>query len=525
MKWNPEYALRDYQQDWCRKVNDGFKRGPEGKPISRGLATAGTGAGKTIMASALIYSEQRQLQALPSLFLADRDELVGQAADKIFKTTGVFADIEKGSGRASDEATIVVGSIQTISRPERLARFDPSRFGLIVCDEAHLSLADNWQRTLKHFDTARILGITATPARSDKKRLLDFYEAELANIGLFDLINLGALAPITVQTIGIEIDATRASLSDSEDNDELAEAVEPYWDAIIDAWEAHARDRPTLIFHPSRKASRAFTERLQARGVRAAHIDGSSKNRPEILQSFTDGRIEVLNNAVLLTTGYDEPRISCIINLRPTQSKTMYQQIVGRGTRLCPGKDDLLLLDFLWQFASLGVMRPADLIADSQEQRDAVQKALERGEKQLNLQEIDEAVMGEREQAMVKALKAAKRHGGRVYDARAIAAVCHIPALVDYEPLAPWEHKEASEKQVAWLEKHGIDATTIKGRGHAKAIMDEMMNRFQTGRATIRQTVTLAQMQVADPWKLSIQEASELIDRKFSERSNRTVGA
>jgi len=521
MKWNPEYRLRDYQREWCRKVSDGFNNGPENVPIKRGLGTAGTGAGKTIMASALIYAEQKTPRPKPCLFLADRDELVGQAADKIYKTTGTFADIEKGTSRASPQADVVVGSIQTISRSDRLHRFDPDQFGLVICDEAHLSLADNWQRTLRHFEPARILGITATPSRHDKKKLLDFYEAELASIGLFDLINLGALAPITVQTIGIEIDATRASLSDSEDNDELAEAVEPYWDAIIDAWEANARDRPTLIFHPSRKASRAFTERLQARGIRAAHIDGSSKNRAEILQSFTDGKIDVLNNAVLLTTGYDEPRIGCIINLRPTQSKTMYQQIVGRGTRLFPGKDNLLLLDFLWQFAELGIMRPADLIADSEEQRNAVQRRLEAGEQQLNLQEIDEAVMGEREQAMVRALKAAKKHGGKVYDARSIAAVCHIPALVDYEPLARWESKPASEKQVAWLAKHGIDPDTVRGRGHASAIMDAMMERYKTGAATIRQTVTLAQMKIEEPWKLSIQQASEIIDAKFQQYKER----
>lgn len=532
MEWNKNFKLRPYQREFCQKVTHGFQQGPDGQPLRRALGVAGTGAGKTIMASALIFADHYHNPAAHSIFLADRDELVSQAADKIFQTTGIIADIEQGSSRASLESPIVVASIQTIARPERLSRFPPGHFDFAIADEAHLSLAGNWQRALAHLDPARLLGITATPARLDKKLLLDYYEAEVANIGLFDLINLRALVPITVQTIGIEIDATGIkNFADGGESDEAAEAVEPYWDKIIDAWEEHAHDRPTLIFHPSRKASRAFTERLRKRGHRAAHVDGNSPDRQEILQAFHDGKIDILNNAQLLTTGYDEPRIACVINLRPTKSKTAYQQTVGRGTRLyCPvhrcnlycdhetAKHDLLLLDFLWQFATLGVMRPADLIADSEEQKQAIQQRLEAGEKQLNLADIDEQVTGEREQAMIRALKRANKKGPATYDARSVAAVCHIPAMLDYEPLAHWERQPPSEKQLAWLTKQGVDPETITSRGQAKAIMDSLMDRYKAGTATLRQTVTLAKMGVDQAFTLTIQEAGEIIDQKFRKR-------
>lgn len=525
--WNPRYTLRGYQKDWCRKVIDAFENGLDGEVLRLLLAVAGTGAGKTIMAAALMWWEYRKRKGR-TLFLADRDKLVGQAVEKIYAATGIVPGREQASSRADRDDIVVVGSVQTLQRAERL---DPHRdaYGLVICDEAHLSLADNWQTVLAGFPSARVLGITATPGRSDKKKLLNFYQHVPASIGTFELIGLKALVPIKVLTCPVRIDASKAKAGDA-DQDDMAEAVEPYWHAILDEWLAHAKDRKTLIFHPSRKASRLFTTLCLQRGISAAHIDGDSKDGDEILRRYSRGDYQILNNAYLLSTGYDEPTIQCVMCLRVLKSRELYQQMMGRGTRLwcprgcneycqCPGsKLDMLILDFLFQFADLGVMRPADLITDASEQKLAIQRRLEKGDgdKQLDLQAIDEQVTGEREQAMVKALKAKQKGQKKFYDAQSLAAVLHVPELLDYESSAPWELRDVSEGQATFLEKHGIDPATLRDRGHASAVMDALIKRFDKNLATPRQVAMLAKWGIAEAHRMSFEEAKRAIDEKFA---------
>lgn len=523
--WNPKFTLRPYQRTWCRSITDAWENGIDGETILKLLGVAGTGGGKTIMASALMWHEHRT-RGGRSLFLADRDKLVSQAVEKVYAATGFIAGREQAGDRASEDDTIVIGSVQTLQRPERIAPH-AGRFGLVIADEAHLSLADNWQRVLSAFPEARILGITATPGRSDKKSLLGYYQAIPASISTFDLINLKALVPIHVQTCPVRIDATKATAA-AEDQEGMAEAVEPYWNAILDEWEKHAADRKTLIFHPSRKASRLFTELCIQRGISSAHIDGESKDGDVTLKRYTRGDFRILNNAVLLSTGYDEPTIQCVINLRCMQSRTLYQQMMGRGTRLwCPhgcneycdheeAKRNLLILDFMFQFEGLGVMRPSDLIAESLEQKLAIQRRLETSkDQQMNLQEIDDAVTGEREQAMVKALRAVQKGTRKFYDARALAAVIHVPQLIDHESAARWEMKAISDGQAAFLEKHGIDLNTIKDRGHASAVMDALIGRFKKDLATPRQVVQLAKFGVPEPHLVTFEEAGKILDERF----------
>lgn len=530
--WNPKYELRDYQREWCGAVKTAFEQGIEGEQLQRVLGVAGTGAGKTIMAAALMYWVWKKYGGR-SLFLADRDKLVTQGIEKIFSATGIIPGREQAEHTATANDTVVVGSVQTLQRESRL---DPhrNRFKLVIADEAHLSLASNWQTVLNAFPDAWQLGITATPGRTDKKSLLGYYQHLAASIDTFALINLGALVPIMVETCPIRVDATKAD-SESEDQEELAAALEPYWDAIIDEWIERARPRKTLIFHPSRKASRMFTMKCLQRGIRSAHVQGDSKDLDRILQSYRRGDYEILNNAILLSTGYDEPTIQCVMNLRKTTSRSTYQQIIGRGTRLwCPhgcqlycdhedAKRNLLVLDLLFQFASLGVMRPADLITENQEQKLAIQRILESGEKQLNIQEIDDQVTGARELAMIKALKQKSKGQRKVYDARSLAAVLHIPALMDHESSARWELQEATPKQLDFLSRQGIDPDTIKDRGHASAVMTSLVGRFRQNLATPRQVAMLAKWGIEDAHKLNFETAKRTIDEKLGSYRERSV--
>lgn len=510
-----KFTLRDYQQQFCRAVVNAFTVGAEGQgPFDRVLGVAATGAGKTIMAAALVWwITRRPRRTGRVLMLADTDELVQQAADKILQATGLIPDIEKAASMADHQSGVVVGSIQTLSR--RLERWPADHFDLVIADEAHLSMARNWQTVLKHFGDggAWVLGITATPERGDGQKLMRYYEHIAAEIGLFDLINRGHLAPITVQVCPLRIDCTalaskKAGLNKGDfDDGELEEAIEPYLEAIIDEWQAHASDRKTLIFHPSIRASQKFTEMLQARGVAAAHVSGQSKDRKAVLKGFEEGRFQVLNNAQLLTKGYDCPDIACVINLRPTKSRTQYLQMVGRGTRTAPGKTDCLLLDFLWQFQELGVMRPAALVARGDEDEANVAAVMERG-KRMTLGEASEEAEREREQLIIRQLKRAAERGGRqIYDARVLGAVLHQPDLIDYEPRAKWEKLPLTPGQRRFLENNGIDPASVRGLGHGAKIMHTLAERRNHGMATPKQVAALAMADVPQPHQLTFSSA------------------
>lgn len=510
-----KFSLRDYQQQFCRAVVNAFTLGAEGQgPFDRVLGVAATGAGKTIMAAALVWWITRKPRRTGRvLMLADTDELVQQAADKILAATGLIPDIEKAASMADHDSAVVVGSIQTLSR--RLKRWPADHFDLVIADEAHLSMAKNWQAVLKHFGDggAWVLGITATPERGDGQKLMRYYEHIAAEIGLFDLINRGHLAPLTVQVCPLQIDCTNLKAATTGmnkgnfDDGELEEAIEPYLAAIIDEWETHARDRRTLIFHPSIRASQRFTEMLQARGISAAHVSGQSKDRKEVLKGFEAGRFQVLNNAQLLTKGYDCPAISCVINLRPTKSRTQYLQMIGRGTRTCDGKTDCLILDFLWQFQELGIMRPAALIGKGDEHEAAVAAVMKRG-KRMTLGEFNAEAEREREQLIIRQLKRAAEKGGRhVYDARTLGAMLHQPELIDYEPRAKWEKMAPTQGQKRFLENNGIDPATVRGLGHAAKIMHVLADRRNHGMATPKQVAELALADVPDPQEFTFSAA------------------
>lgn len=514
--------MRPYQKDFCNAVWQSFEKGTAAGPVTKVLGAAATGAGKTIMASALM--EKRVDRGEKCLFIADSDELIDQTAEKLHAATGIFADIEKAAMHASLRSDVVVASIQTLARG-RAERFQSNHFRLVIADEAHRSMAPNWQRVLKYYGEAKtnILGITATPERADGIPLMQFYEHLAFEIPLKTLIEARHLSPIMVRTAPLEIEV-KGKVNDGEMED-IAEELAAYSEAIIDAIEAHAADRRgILIFHPSRAASRAFSDRLLARGHSARHVDGDSPDRKQIVKAFTRGDFRILNNAQLLTTGFDAPRLDCVIILRPTKSRTAYVQMVGRGTRLfCPHgcvewcdhedrKMDMLLLDFMWQFPGMNLMGPANLCTDNKEQAEAMTKRLREPSKTNDLLAVDAAAFGEREELMLKALKRASKHRGMMIDARAFGAVMHQPDLMDYAPTARWESRPASPRQKEVLAARGVDVNTVTNMGQASQLIGFLSSRQDGNMATLKQVMLLREKGFADAHKLTFQEARAAID-------------
>ncbi len=456
---------RPYQQLSIDKIVKGFDE------FDRQLLVLPTGGGKTLVFSWLAKT------FLPrrTLILAHREELIDQAIAKLRAATGIIAEKEKAEFRASKMADVVVASVQSMIR--RLDNWAPDHFGLVVADEAHHSISDSWAKVLNHFTGAKILGVTATPDRSDVRNLGVFYQNIPHQVTLIDLIKERFLCPVTIRSVPLKIDLnTVKQVAGDYDAAGLDSAITPYFNSIAEAVKQHAPGRKVLVFLPLIATSKAFTQTCLEHGLRARHVDGMSENRREILDSFARNEFDVLCNAMLLTEGYDDPSINCIVNLRPTRSRALYAQIAGRGTRICDGKKDLLLLDFLFLHERLELVRPASLIAKDDDEAEsmtdlAFEKA-EGGEPEQDLIELAGAARSDREEKLKEKLAALAKRQAKFISAEEFAMRHHQLDLAEWQPTMHWHEAAITDKQKEWLEKGGIDPETVRGKGHASELLD-----------------------------------------------------
>ena len=500
--------LRQYQRDCCNAVFKAWQK------HDRVAAVLATGTGKTIIACNLIDYYVKQGQRC--LFLCHRDELIRQAVDKLSQATGLMAAVEKAGESAEDSMTkVTVGSVQTLMRQKRLDRFDASHYDKIIVDEAHGILADSFQRVLSHFEGSKVLGITATFMRGDKRELGSFFESIAYEYGLRQAIADGWLCKIRAQTVPLDIDLTKVKkqCGDFKESD-LADSIEPYLDEIAKAIKRLVPDKKILIFTPLIRTSLLMVEHLVNQGMSARHIDGKSPDRRELLQAYANDEFRVLSNAMLLTHGYDEPSIDCVIVLRPTQSSGLYIQMVGRGTRLCEGKEDLTILDFLWHTAQHKLSHPASLVSGNEEEAERVTEKVNAsgGSEDIEdvLDEVKNEITNERESALAKNIDANKRRKARTIDPTQFGICTLSDNLVDYEAVFGWQKKEASDQQKGYLDKLGFDSGGITA-GYASAIIDEVNQRREAGLATPKQVAVLMKNGYANAGKFKFEQASETI--------------
>jgi superfamily II DNA or RNA helicase len=355
------FPLRDYQIEAVQKTLQGWKE------FDRLLGIAPTGSGKTRIFSAITRGRLKNGRVL---ILAHREELISQAIHKLWRDEQIAADKEKAEQRARLEAAVVVGSVQTF-RADRRARFPVDHFSTIIVDEGHHVLADSYQSILSYFQGTKVFGCTATPDRGDRRNLAVYFEQIAFEISLPDMIRAGWLCPIKVKTVPLEIDISRVGMRAGDySEEEIAVALEPVLQELAGAIKAYAFTRKTLVFLPLVRTADQFASILQNHGLPAESICGESPNRKEILARFDSGDTRFLCNAMLLNEGFDCPCIDCVVCLRPTTIRSLFSQQVGRGTRIHPGKENLLLLDFLWLSREHNLVRPASLIA-----RDEVEQA------------------------------------------------------------------------------------------------------------------------------------------------------
>ncbi|HEY0255757.1 MAG TPA: DEAD/DEAH box helicase, partial [Kofleriaceae bacterium] len=309
-------------------------------------------AGKTV-----IFSELARMARKQVLVLAHREELLGQARDKLARALGdaSVVALERGGERAPAEAKVLVASLRSL-HPERLAKILEGRdFGLVIYDECHHAAADDNLRILRQlgsFEKAwdgTLLGFTATTARGDGKGLDQIFEEIVYSKTLPDLIDAGYLARLKGFRINTAADLSRLTPSFTEDELEEAVDIEDRNALVARAIQELARDRRTIAFCVTVNHARNLSRALNAIGVSASIVHGEmpSAIRAQRLAEFRAGKIQVITNVAVLTEGFDDPGVSCIAMARPTRSEGMYAQCVGRGTRLFEGKQDCLILDFV----------------------------------------------------------------------------------------------------------------------------------------------------------------------------------
>lgn len=506
-------VLRPYQEEARTAV---FEKWSEGTKHT--LLILPTGTGKTIVFAAITENCVRHGERI--LILAHRGELLEQAADKIKKSTGLGCAVEKAEQTCRGSFyRIVVGSVQTLMRERRLSGFSKDYFQTIVIDEAHHCISDSYQKVLQYFSDAKVLGVTATPDRGDMRDLGEYFENIAYEYTLPKAIREGYLSPIKALTIPLKIDISQVGTQSGDfKSGELGTALDPYLEQIAIEMTKYCRDRKTVVFLPLVKTSQKFKDILNAHGFQAAEVNGNSEDRAEILKDFDQGRYNVLCNSMLLTEGWDCPSVDCVIVLRPTKVRSLYCQMVGRGTRLYPGKDHLLLLDFLWMTERHELCHPAALICSNPEvARQMTENLADSAGLIMDIEaaekEASEDVQSQREEALAKRLAEQKFKKSRLVDPLQFEMSIQAQDLSDYVPAFGWEMAPPSEKQIKALEKNDINPEAVDNAGKASMLLERLEKRRALGLSSPKQIRQLEQRGFKDVGSWSREQAKRLIDR------------
>lgn len=504
--------LRPYQETARQKVQEEWEEGKK-----RTLLVLPTGTGKTIVFSKII--EDRVKKGERVLVIAHRGELLEQASDKLYKSTGLKTATEKAEQTSLGSFyRVVVGSVQTLQREKRLNQFPPEYFDTIVIDEAHHAISDGYQRVLQHFESANVLGVTATPDRGDMRNLGSYFESLAYEYSLPEAIKSGYLSPIKALTIPLKLDLSNVKQQAGDfSTKDLGTALDPYLEQIAEEMKKQCLNRKTVVFLPLVKTSQKFRDILNKHGFKAAEVNGESTDREQVLKDYEEGKYNVLCNSMLLTEGWDCPSVDCVIVLRPTKVRALYSQMVGRGTRLAPGKKELLLLDFLWHTERHELCHPANLIATDEKVAKKMTENIEELGTPIDLEEAEQQAKEdaalEREELLAKQLAEMKKRKRKLVDPLQFEMSIQASDLTDYVPSFGWQMSPPTDKQVKALEKWGIFPDEIENAGKAEMLINRLVKRRDAGLSTPKQIRFLENRGFQHVGTWQFEAATKLINR------------
>ena len=332
--------LRDYQQEATENLQ---KMREEGKTIA--LLYHATGVGKTITAAT-----DAKAVGGRTLFLVNALKLASQAKET-FAKVWTEATLGEYTGSQKDMIqTVIFATVQSISKD--LEKFSPTDFDYLIVDECHHAAANTYQKIFTYFHPKFILGLTATPERSDGEDMLELFQNVAHKMDLKTAVERGVLVPIRCIRVKTNIDLTDVRINGIKYNSQDLESklfIPERNRLIVDTYLKYVNGKKTVIFCASVDHAAEIAKLLRDSGVKAEAVSGRDRVevREKILKDYETGSTNVLCACDLLNEGWDSPHTTVLFMARPTMSKTIYLQQLGRGTRRCPGKEDLLVIDFV----------------------------------------------------------------------------------------------------------------------------------------------------------------------------------
>jgi len=516
------YQLRPYQVEAIGSILHEWER------HRSTLLVLATGLGKTTCFSEV--ARIAKAEGGRTLVLAHRIELVQQAAARL-ETATVPTQVESGAQRASwlqwPIPSAVVATVQTL-KGKRLKRWPKDFFTRVVIDEAHHATASAYRDILDHFDSAKVLGVTATPGRSDGVALGGIFDSVAYELGIVEGIKQGHLCdlvPLTIPLDGISIDDVKVTKQEhGRDLDPKAIAEKVNADApmmvIASSIIEHTLEakRPTLVFMPSVETAHALARTLAAHpgvganGVRSLDGQTDPVTRKQALADFASGAVKYIVNCALFTEGFDAPFIQCVAIVRMTKSLSLFMQMIGRGTRNCEGKKNCLVLNFRPENTKHDLAEAIDIFdgkaLDSQTRSD-IKQALKEGASVREAQD-----------------KAKERSAARERRLAQERAKSNLLAKVSYTatPHALWSEQvlgakpahysagipSAFPQQLATLKGFGVEPQSNETVASASAKIKALAARSRKGLCSYKQGALLAKKGL-DP-DLSRAEAKLAID-------------
>lgn len=498
----PRIELRPYQVEAISRIRESLRE------HRSTLLVAATGTGKTTIFGALARQWPGRV-----LVVAHRDELIQQAHARLEAMCGEPVDIEQAGFRAG-RARIVVASIQTISRPSRLHSDGPGRgfaadaFGLVVVDECHHAVASTYQAVLSHFSGAKVLGVTATPDRGDRLAMGKVFDSVAMVYDIADAIDAKWLVPIVAMRIEVDVDLSQIKTVAGDLNQgQLDDAMgqQHVLEGVVRPLYEHSGERQSVAFTTSVvNAHKMAAIGNELRPGSAKAVDGGMDldERRAVLRGYSRGDFQYLFNVMICTEGWDDPPTSCVAVGRPTKSRALFAQIIGRGLRPHPGKADCLVLEFSGNAGRHSLVSPLDVLAGRYTDEE-VELAKEfakkkRGEQAHRLLELAKEEIQERARRKVRHT-AAKFNPFEVF---------HI----DGEEQMDWQfgRKDPSEAQLGVLDKFGIPRLPEMSRRQASKLINAAIKRRQLGLASFKQLKVLQRAGITDV-NVGFAAAGELI--------------
>lgn len=488
------HPLRPYQVEAVGRVAAGWN-----EAVRSQLIVMPTGTGKTRVFSEIVKNHRGNV-----VVIAHRDELIAQARAALQRNCGELVSTEKAELRA-EGTRIVVASVQTL-KGDRLARFaQRHRASLVVVDEAHHAVSPSYKAIFEAFDDAQLLGVTATPDRSDELAMGQVFDSVAFVYEIQDAIRDGYLCPIRVKQVLVgAIDLSGVGTVAGDLNQGELDAVmraEEVLHGIIapvgkgDSLIELAADRRTIGFFTSVDAAHRAAEvinRYKPDSARAVDGTTATDTRRRLLRDFDEGRYQFLCNVGVLTEGYDSPGVACVAMCRPTKSRALYAQCVGRGLRPLPDKADCLVLDFVGNSGKHQLVSALDILAGKYDDevveaaRDILEAqgmdgilaedALERAQKEIDERKAREAA---------KRLRVTAKKADRVVIDRDPFALLGVER--DDDTRSRRYVAEATPGQLETLRKFGIEGIEGMTKAQAHRLLDKCFERVRSGRATFKQ--------------------------------------